>query len=150
MTCLSTSKWVHLNFGDEGIRRLFSRVLACLRPVSPRPPNPSPDRTHARARRSPAPSPWPPPRHGRPSPAWQGGRFILEPQPWSSYRKRSGLTPEIQRTFRSIEMRPTAFVEYLLSEAGGFAACETVEVAYADGHSDGFKRRPLLLLTKGV
>ncbi|KAL3915791.1 MAG: hypothetical protein SGPRY_007082, partial [Prymnesium sp.] len=24
--------WVHLNFGDEGIRTLFSRVFACLRP----------------------------------------------------------------------------------------------------------------------
>jgi hypothetical protein len=30
--CLSTSKWMHLNHGDEGIKRLFSRVFTALKP----------------------------------------------------------------------------------------------------------------------
>lgn len=110
MTCLSTTKWVHLNFGDDGLRRLFARVHACLRP---------------------------------------GGRFILEPQPWSSYKKRSKLTADIHRHFCAIEMRPPQFVAYLLSEAGGFERAEEVEVPYEERHSAGFKRRPLVVLTKG-
>ena len=29
---LSTAKWIHLNFGDEGIKRVFKRIHAQLRP----------------------------------------------------------------------------------------------------------------------
>lgn len=25
--CFSTTKWIHLNFGDEGIKRLFKKVF---------------------------------------------------------------------------------------------------------------------------
>ena len=101
--------WVHLNFGDAGLKRLFSRVHACLRP---------------------------------------GGKSLLEPQPWSSYRKRSHLTPEIAAHFGQIAMRPPAFVPYLLSDEGGFEAAEEVVVPYAEGEAAGFKRRPLVVLTK--
>ena len=109
VTCLSTSKWVHLNFGDSGLKRLFARAHACLRP---------------------------------------GGRFILEPQPWTSYRKRATLTPLIQAHFRAIELRPDAFVDFLLSPEGGFSSCERLDVPYAEGDAAGFKRRPLVVLTK--
>ena len=46
--CLSVTKWVHLNQGDEGLKRLFIKVKEALVP---------------------------------------GGWFILEPQPWKSYKQ---------------------------------------------------------------
>lgn len=109
VSCFSTSKWVHLNFGDEGLRRLFVRAHACLRP---------------------------------------GGRFLLEPQPWSSYRKRAGLTPTIKRNYEQIRLRPDSFCAYLTSEAVGFATARTIEVPYGDEAAKNFKRRPLIVCMK--
>ena len=111
--CLSTSKWVHLNNGDEGLMRLFRRVHACLRP---------------------------------------GGRFVLEPQPWTSYRKRSTLTPTISHHFSTIRIRPNQFAAQLLStdltDVGGFRSVEEASVPYAEGTAKGFSRRPFLVFTK--
>ena len=69
-------------------------------------------------------------------------------QPWRSYRKRASLTPTIQQHFREIQLRPTGFVEFLLSDEIGFASAETVDVPYADEDAPGFSRRPLVALTK--
>lgn len=77
-----------------------------------------------------------------------GGVFLLEMQPWRSYRKRASLTPTIQRHFREIQLRPTKFVEFLLSDEIGFASAETLDVPYAEDDAPGFSQRPLVALTK--
>ena len=107
--CFSTSKWIHLNWGDEGLQRLFVRAHACLRP---------------------------------------GGLFLLEPQPWSSYRKRAGLTPLIKRNYETIRLRPEGFCAYLTSEAVGFASARPIKVAYGEEVGDNFRRRPLIVCEK--
>lgn len=60
--CLSITKWIHLNWGDTGIKRMFHRVYLHLRP---------------------------------------GGTFILEPQSWNSYLKKSKLLVSFSRLFFS-------------------------------------------------
>ena len=77
-----------------------------------------------------------------------GGRLVLEPQPWKSYRKRDTLTPTIAQHFRDIRMRPSGFADVLLSSAVGFRRCERLEVPYDEGAADGFTRSTMLVLTK--
>lgn len=61
--CLSVTKWVHLNQGDKGLKRLFAKVKEALVP---------------------------------------GGWFILEPQPWRSYKQaRRKQVSEAQGIFLS-------------------------------------------------
>ncbi|CAF2395331.1 unnamed protein product [Rotaria sp. Silwood2] len=83
----SVTKWVHLNFGDEGLKRFFKRIYRTLLP---------------------------------------GGRLILEPQPWSSYRLKRRMTKDITETYNRIEFKPTEFVSYLLSAEVGFETCTTI------------------------
>lgn len=45
----------------------------------------------------------------------RGGILALEPQEWSSYKKKRHLSPAIRETVASIELRPDAFDEHLVS-----------------------------------
>ncbi|RKP27595.1 Bicoid-interacting protein 3-domain-containing protein, partial [Syncephalis pseudoplumigaleata] len=47
-----------------------------------------------------------------------GGRFILEPQPWRSYTRKSKLTPAMRQTYASITFKPDAFEAFLLDKVG--------------------------------
>ncbi|KAK5970840.1 hypothetical protein GCK32_003265 [Trichostrongylus colubriformis] len=76
---LSITKWIHLNFGDDGLRRFFRRAYNQLLP---------------------------------------GGRFILEPQPFASYRKRAKMTEKLKATYSAIEFKPEDFEMYLIEEVG--------------------------------
>ncbi|XP_044753300.1 7SK snRNA methylphosphate capping enzyme bin3-like isoform X2 [Coccinella septempunctata] len=106
--CLSVTKWIHLNWGDNGLKQAFRRMYAQLRP---------------------------------------GGRLILEPQNWASYKGKKKLTETIYRNYNSIEFFPNKFTEYLLSPAVGFAKSEIL--GYPQCHSKGF-RRPIQLFTKST
>jgi len=79
--CLSITKWIHLNFGDDGIKFLFQRIYKQLNP---------------------------------------NGILILEAQPFSTYKKRSRLSPEIQHNYKAIQLLPQHFEAFLMSEQVGF------------------------------
>ncbi|XP_058037938.1 7SK snRNA methylphosphate capping enzyme [Ahaetulla prasina] len=105
--CLSVTKWVQLNWGDEGLKRLFKRTYRHLRP---------------------------------------GGIFILEPQAWSSYKKRKNLTETISRHYHRIKLKPDQFPSYLTSSEVGFSSYELV--AMPRNTPKGFQR-PICLFRKG-
>ncbi|XP_070582957.1 7SK snRNA methylphosphate capping enzyme [Erythrolamprus reginae] len=105
--CLSVTKWVQLNWGDEGLKRLFKRAHRHLRP---------------------------------------GGIFVLEPQAWSSYKKRKNLTETISRHYQRIKLKPDQFPSYLVSSEVGFSSYELV--AMPRNTPKGFQR-PIYLFHKG-
>ena len=55
----SVTKWVHLNFADQGLKRFFQRLYRTLHP---------------------------------------GGKLVLEPQPWPSYRIKRRMTVRRSRS----------------------------------------------------
>ncbi|CAJ0606527.1 unnamed protein product [Cylicocyclus nassatus] len=95
---LSITKWIHLNFGDDGLRRFFRRAYNQLLP---------------------------------------GGRFIVEPQPFASYRKRSKMTERLKANYAAIEFKPEDFEMYLI-ETVGFESVEHLGAPCAK--SKGFER----------
>lgn len=73
--CLSITKWIHLNWGDTGIKQAFRRMYAQLKP---------------------------------------GGKLILEPQNWASYKSKKKLTV---RTFFSIQSKsiiPYSLIQFFI------------------------------------
>ncbi|KFD70733.1 hypothetical protein M514_06034 [Trichuris suis] len=102
----SITKWVHLNWGDDGLKRFFKRVYRNLKP---------------------------------------GGRFLLEPQPFNSYKKRKAICPEMLENYNRISFYPEHFDQYLKSEEVGFVSGVTVGIP--EHSSKGFCR-PLMLYTK--
>lgn len=97
--CLSVTKWVQLNTGDEGLMRLFRRAHDML---------------------------------------CEGGVFVLEPQPWKSYRKYAKLSPEHKANFTKIKIRPKDFEKTLLEEVK-FSRVEVLHVPDAKP-KNGFDR----------
>ncbi|CAL4060439.1 unnamed protein product, partial [Meganyctiphanes norvegica] len=104
--CLSISKWVHLNFGDDGLKRFFRRAYANLKP---------------------------------------GGKFILEPQAWSSYSKKKKATPRIFENYKKIRLFPDKFKDFLLQDVGFI----TSEKLPTPPHTARGFQRPIIVYTKG-
>ncbi|CAI5518764.1 unnamed protein product [Closterium sp. Naga37s-1] len=66
-----------------------------------------------------------------------GGVLILEPQPWSSYKKKQGLTQESKEHYSRIKIFPSHFRELLLDKIG-FQRVE--ELTTAVSATRGFDR----------
>lgn len=77
-----------------------------------------------------------------------GGKFILEPQPWDSYKKKKNITETIKENFKSLEIKPTQFTEILLGEEVGFLSYEQLTVDYPEDYPKGFAKRPILVFHK--
>ncbi|KAG2489264.1 hypothetical protein HYH03_012284 [Edaphochlamys debaryana] len=106
VTMLSVTKWVHLNNGDQGMRRLFRKAYDMLIP---------------------------------------GGRLVLEPQPWKSYKRavhKATAHGVPYSRLDELELRPEGFEAYL-TDTVGFQLEERLH----EGGDVGFDR-PLLLLRK--
>ncbi|KAI6224287.1 RNA methyltransferase [Aphelenchoides fujianensis] len=76
---LSISKWIHLNWGDTGLKRFFRRAFANLR---------------------------------------TGGVFLLEPQEFSTYRKRAAKCPDMKKNYEEIQLKPDDFADFLVKDVG--------------------------------
>uniref|UniRef100_A0A1I8ILB2 RNA methyltransferase n=1 Tax=Macrostomum lignano TaxID=282301 RepID=A0A1I8ILB2_9PLAT len=100
----SITKWIHLNWGDRGLKLFFKRAFRELRP---------------------------------------DGKFIVEPQPYQTYRRHL-LCPEHRRNYAcNIELRPERFRAYLEQEVG-FAHILAIS---EQQQCHGFQR-PLLMCSK--
>jgi len=67
----------------------------------------------------------------------ESGIFVLEPQPWESYKRKKSLNDQVAEHFRSIRLQPGQFQDILLrpqSEGGiGFARCVPLRQLAAKG-----------------
>ncbi|KAM3190079.1 hypothetical protein ACQJBY_068351 [Aegilops geniculata] len=98
--CLSVTKWIHLNWGDDGIITLFVKIWSLLRPVS---------------------------ISLLLTLNWisVGGIFVMEPQPWTSYRKNRLVSEFAKENFKYICIYPEKFREVLLDKVG-FRSAEVI------------------------
>ncbi|XP_072968900.1 probable RNA methyltransferase At5g51130 isoform X1 [Typha angustifolia] len=77
--CLSVTKWIHLNWGDDGLITLFTKIWKLLRP---------------------------------------GGILLLEPQPWTSYKRNRVVSDTTKANYNIILLHPEKFQEILLDKVG--------------------------------
>ena len=108
--CLSVTKWIQLNWGDEGLKKLFRNIYSSLSP---------------------------------------GGIFLVEPQPWKSYKqafKKQAMPEECRVHFKSIKIKPAMYADVLQNEIG-FDTVETLRDADMEGASE-FDRTVLLCVKK--
>ncbi|KAF8942046.1 hypothetical protein BGZ47_006928 [Haplosporangium gracile] len=66
-----------------------------------------------------------------------GGVFLVEPQDYATYVKRSKITPEMKKTYSGIKFRPEEFRDYLVNEVG---FRESQHLGQSDGHAKNFNR----------
>ncbi|KAF9132505.1 hypothetical protein BGW39_011940 [Mortierella sp. 14UC] len=66
-----------------------------------------------------------------------GGVFLVEPQDFSTYAKRSKITPEMKKTYGGLKFRPEEFRDYLVNEVG---FRESQHLGQSDGHAKNFNR----------
>ena len=81
--CLSVTKWIQLNWGDVGVKKMFKYVFDSLAP---------------------------------------GGVFVLEPQPWKSYRqafRKQKMPEETRAHYRAITLRPSQYAGWLVGPECG-------------------------------
>ena len=106
--CLSVTKWIQLNWGDCGLKKMFRTIHDALSP---------------------------------------GGVFIVEPQPWKSYKqafRKQKMPEETRAHMKGIELRPAFYAEHLRKEVG-FSSVEAIRSA--DLHvADEFDRNLLLCI----
>ncbi|KAF7623482.1 Bin3-type SAM domain-containing protein [Meloidogyne graminicola] len=113
---LSITKWVHLNWGDEGIKRFFRRIWKHLNQGL---------LLFFNLRIG----------YGL------GGRLLLELQDWSKYYKSARASPKLFETYRDLKFKPDQFKNYLVNFLG-FVECQ--ELGIPEGVTKGFKRSILV------
>ncbi|PKA56114.1 putative RNA methyltransferase [Apostasia shenzhenica] len=104
--CLSVTKWIHLNWGDDGVLTLFAKIWRLLKP---------------------------------------GGVLLLEPQPWSSYRRKRQVSETARSNFNDIQIHPCLFREILLDKVG-FRSADILTEGLS-GTVAGFDR-PIIVFQK--
>ncbi|ESO05521.1 hypothetical protein HELRODRAFT_111074 [Helobdella robusta] len=82
IVALGVTKYIHLNYGDEGLKRTFQKIYRQLRP---------------------------------------GGRFIMQAQRWSTYKKKKRINEETLARYKGIKLLPNTFKQYLISPEVGFS-----------------------------
>ncbi|XP_010917648.1 probable RNA methyltransferase At5g51130 isoform X2 [Elaeis guineensis] len=103
---LSVTKWIHLNWGDDGLITLFVKIWRLLRP---------------------------------------GGILLLEPQPWSSYKKNRPVSETAMAKYNEITLHPDNFRDILLDKVG-FRSAEVITDSLS-GTVVGFNR-PIFVFHK--
>jgi len=104
ITCFNVTKWIHLNYGDEGVLTCFRKAFELLKPR---------------------------------------GRFIVEYQPWKSYKKNKHITPKTREMFQQINIKPEDFRQVLETQVGFKIVDEIIAANLADGF-----QRPILVCRK--
>eukprot|EP01130_Rhizamoeba_saxonica_P000833 TRINITY_DN10738_c0_g1_i1.p1 TRINITY_DN10738_c0_g1~~TRINITY_DN10738_c0_g1_i1.p1 ORF type:complete len:270 (-),score=49.22 TRINITY_DN10738_c0_g1_i1:115-924(-) len=75
VSCMSVIKWMHINNGDDVIRKVFKQIYDSLN---------------------------------------DGGIFILEAQPWKSYKRKYFTSENAKLNWNKLEIKPEDFPEILL------------------------------------
>ncbi|KAH8310636.1 hypothetical protein KR044_002318 [Drosophila immigrans] len=74
-----------------------------------------------------------------------GGKLILEPQSFDTYKRRKKLTDKIRQNYNSIKFKPEEFTAYLLGAEVGFASMQLMGLP--EHCNAGFKR-PIQIFSK--